>query len=281
LLMYLWYVERFVDLTDNDQGRATRERRRAMFIKVIVFTVFLCYPAVSRQIAAYFRCVGVSIDVDTSEYYLKDNFSERCYDSAWLANLGYVVVLSLLYPLMVPLGLFLVLRKYRTRFREPIIRFGLGLAFLGFYEPYWWFEVLDMSHKLFLGSIIGLINGPGQWVVGILVAAIYALTLLLTSPYIRDADNRLHLLAQMNIFLLILSLEIGQYETIESGSLADVFISILLIGIVCTVFLYFLLRVVLHVKKRSHVLRRWIRKRNEARIPAHMRDAHARAQSFT
>lgn len=59
-MFLLWALEKRDD-SDRDDARWKRAKARATFWRVLVFTMFLCYPAISREIFSYFRCVAVPV----------------------------------------------------------------------------------------------------------------------------------------------------------------------------------------------------------------------------
>lgn len=240
LLLVLWCLDKRDD-ADLELNRVKRAQAKNIFWRVIVFTVFLSYPAVSRQIVAYFRCVAVSESTGVT-YYLRDSFWEQCYDDAWYSLLVPVLLALLFYPVGIPLALLYALLHNRQRFRVPAVLYSLGLAYSGFHPEFWWFELLDMLHKLVLGCLISLLpERSAQISVALAVSAAYALVLFISGPYIRDSDNQLHLLSQVEVFLLVLSMQSsGEVAAVSSGSLTDVLVSGVLIIMVVVVFIVFL-----------------------------------------
>jgi len=216
---------------------------------VIVFTLFLSYPAVSRQIIAYFRCVGISNGYETI-YYFRTSLSEQCFDSAWFQGLGPIIVALLLYPFGIPLVLLWAIVHFRDRHREAKVIYALGLAYSGFHPEFWWFELADMLHKLTLTCLIALLPTTyGQVIAALLISAIYTVVLIICLPYLRDYDNLFHILSQMEVFLLVLAMQCGgAVGGVNSGSVTDVLVSGLLILMVTFVFTVFLIVVVKYLR---------------------------------
>lgn len=84
----------------------------------------------------------------------------------------------------------------------------LGFLFEAYTNDAWWFELVDMGHKLLLTSVIRFLSWDTQVPAGLVVLVAYAGVLLVVKPYIRKGDDRLHLLAQVELFLLIYSADI-------------------------------------------------------------------------
>jgi hypothetical protein len=68
-----------------------------------------------------------------------------------------------------------------------------------------WFELVDMMHKLILTSILPFFPAGVQMPLGMGVVFGYAILILITQPYFRKSDDRLHLCAQTEIFLLMMA----------------------------------------------------------------------------
>lgn len=235
LFVLLWCCEKRDD-SDKDDARLRRARARSTFWRVLVFTMFLCYPAISREIFSYFRCVAVP-DGYTTNYFLLASFSEQCYTEQWYQLLAPVIITFLIYPVGIPLLFFWALVRFRDSLRDNTMLYSLGLIYSGYHPEFWWFELLDMGHKLVITCIVALLpSKDGQIIFALVVSALYLLTLLMTMPYLRLFDNLFHMLSQAEIFLLILSMQCGgQVGTVESGSITDVLVSVVLIIIVVAV----------------------------------------------
>ena len=67
------------------------------------------------------------------------------------------------------------------------------IAFLsvGYAKNMWWFELVDMGHKLMLTSILAFFPSAYQMPVGMMTAILYAIVILLRKPYFRKGDDRL------------------------------------------------------------------------------------------
>ena len=55
-----------------------------------------------------------------------------------------------------------MLYRYRLRLDEPGIRAQLGFLYDGYFRDVWFFEMLDMLHKLCLTSLVVFLPYSGQ-----------------------------------------------------------------------------------------------------------------------
>lgn len=69
----------------------------------------------------------------------------------------------------------------------------------------WYFELFDMGNKLMLTSLLAFVPPLAQLPFGVAFAVFFLLVLLLLRPYIRKGDDRLHLFAQTEIFIILLA----------------------------------------------------------------------------
>jgi len=209
--------------------RMARKRRRRKFWKLMLFTLFLIYPHVSSTMLRMYVCRKVE-----GEYYLVEDFHIRCFDSEWDSYLPANIIFIILYPFGVPAFFLALLVKYRARFESPSIRAQLGFLYDGYAKETWWFELADMSHKLILTSILGFFPQDSQMPIGMVVAILYAILILLRKPYFRKGDDRLHLFAQVELFLLMTAGYVfykSNYASLSNSE--DAVMSVFLIIVIC------------------------------------------------
>jgi len=98
----------------------------------------------------------------------------------------------------------------------------------------WWFELVDMCHKLFQVSVLAFIEEPAdQLRCAMLVAVIYLGLILTLRPYIRKGDDRLALLAQSELLCLLFAALVFGLEPVVDETL-DTLLSIVLVGVIIT-----------------------------------------------
>jgi hypothetical protein len=223
---------------DTDDKAAKRSRRR--FWKIIIFFLFLIYPSVSAYALGLFDCrdyygqyllfKDLTIDC-TSEYYKK------------FSLFGSLMIL--LYPIGIPAFFIMKIRQYRypkdgvraSRLNEPGVLAELGFLYDAYNRDLWWFDSVDSMEKLFLCAALPLVPAPYTLPVGMFVAVGFMMIVLLNKPFSRKADDRLALLAECELFIIMLTAYSFQTILDDGGSSNDT-LSYILIGL-ALIFLIF------------------------------------------
>jgi len=118
--------------------------------------------------------------------------------------------------------------RYRHRLHSSGIRAEVGLLYDAYETHVWWFEMVDMLHKLFITSLIGFFPFAAQLDIAMAVVTLYLIVILKFRPYVRSGDDELHMLAQVELMLLLMAGNV--FNTITGVSDAmDLFLSIVLI----------------------------------------------------
>jgi len=227
---------------------------KAQFLKVVLFAVFLIYPRVASTTLRLFNCQKIY-----GVHYLVSDFNIHCFDSVWYRYMALDVFMILVYPLGIPFFIYYLLKKGKdtNTFNKPHVQYFLGFL----YEPYrlsaWFFELIDMGHKLFLTSVLALFPVRSQMPLGMAVSTIYFLVIILLDPYSDSKDESFHLMAQINLFLLFFAgwffLQNGDWDTQEAS---DVLISVFLIFITILFLLAFLVSGTLRMKQMLMKMKR-------------------------
>jgi IPT/TIG domain/Tyrosine-protein kinase ephrin type A/B receptor-like len=226
------------------EARLARKLQRKKFWKLALFTMFLVYPHVSATILRMYVCREVE-----GKYYLLADFKTRCYESRWNEYVPYSIFAIILYPIGIPLWFLHLLLRYRKRFRSIAVRLQLGFLYDGYQSDSWWFELLDMAHKLTLVSLLSFFPVKVQLPLGMAVVYIYGIFILLWQPYYRKGDDRLALMAQVELFLLILAGYVYQNTDSPSDS-DDALMSAFLIIVIVAFVLVFVIQSV-HILKKA------------------------------
>jgi hypothetical protein len=58
-----------------------------------------------------------------------------------------------------PFIFWMVLRRYRQRLHEPEVRIQVGFLYEAYQLDAWWFELIDMLHKLAVTSLLAFLPG--------------------------------------------------------------------------------------------------------------------------
>jgi hypothetical protein len=222
-------LDQYADLVVKD----TRKRIRIRFWRLLQFFLFLIYPTVTATVLRYFMCRQLN-----GKWFLLADMSQTCYSPTW--NLWSLVaaVFALLYPLGIPLFFFVRLYRHRypkNRLHAPSVRAENGFLYDGYTDQAWYFEMVDMMHKLLMVSVIGFVPSEYQLMTGIVIAMTMLMILLLVRPYRRKGDDRLHLLVQIELILILYCgfayQNVGMMATSTmSGALFDYLMSFILIG---------------------------------------------------
>lgn len=214
-----------------------RARSKMHFWKLFLYMLFLIYPAVSSTVLGHYVCYTI----DDRSYILGD-MRQACYTDKWYSFAYIGMPLALLYPIGIPLFFYALLRINKADLNNVRIQTQLGFLYSGYHARVWFFELVDSTHKLFLCSIIPFFPRDATLPVGIAAAGLYMFVLLRADPYLRLNDDRLHLLAQSEIMLVLIAAHLFNsfgprhvYSVQE-----DVIMSVALMAITLGVFVLFL-----------------------------------------
>jgi len=105
--------------------------------------------------------------------------------------------------------------------------------------------MVDMAHKLMLSSLLAFVPEEAQMQVALLISVLYLILILCRAPYVRAADDTLHMFCQAQIFVIILFGYVLQ-SVVPGGfdELTNIVLSIVMIGMVGLLMLYFVLKFV-------------------------------------
>ena len=274
IVTFTYYVPRthrlfcFSNLSNTEVARVV-----VKYWKMMLYILFLVYPAVSSTILRLYVCKEVG---DTS--YLVADMSVECHTTKWKAFTYYGVFMILLYPIGIPLFFFTLLYKNQDTLRENDTKARIGFLYAGYRHDVWWFEMVDTAHKLFLTSLLAFFPQVSQMPAGMVVAMLYTTFLLRVVPYIRVDDDRLHILAQTEIILLLLAGHVLYDKPIDAfGSREDWLFSILLLG-VSVIFIVAFLWVGLRVFRRFYQRWQMQRKKGQKATDRELEDRFQKSQ---
>jgi len=254
----LWLLQR-TDLSDAQVIKTTRKLAVRKFWRLALFTVFLIYPRVSSTILGLFVCRSIN-----GESFLVADFNLRCYDEQWYQYAPAGIIFAILYPLGIPLFFFYLLYSNRRTFHHPEVILQLGFLFEAYQYDMWWFEMVDMANKLLLTSILPFLPPTWQMQAGMFVCLGFILVMLVKAPYVRKGDDRLHLFAEVEIFLVAfcgwILLDSGAARLEET---INWLLSVVLIALTVLLIVIFLLMSVRNIKK---MWQRRIRKKNQLAV---------------
>jgi len=194
--------------------------------------------------------------------YLTADFSLLCSGDRYETVIGWAVPAIIVYPIGIPMFIFYKLREYRyskkighikssrgsfaklkafklfppehltrNRLGEKGIRAQLGFLYDCYNGEVWYFELVDMIHKLGATSLIAFFPWQYQLPMGMLMLMSYLAVLLCFNPYIRKGDDILHLVAQTELILILMAGNCFENAEIVDAEL-DWILSLTLIGMI-------------------------------------------------
>ncbi len=93
-VIILW-VQNRLDMDDSPHRRNQRQLTRRKIIRLVVFALFLMYPAISSRVISFFICQNVN-----GTNFLVADFSARCGDDTWLKWLPLAISAVIAYPVI-------------------------------------------------------------------------------------------------------------------------------------------------------------------------------------
>jgi hypothetical protein len=242
-----------VNYRDNKDDRLHYKqhlkRIMAKFFKLFFFTLFLLYPSVSAIVCKFF----VGREVNGTIYLLANfKFDKETVlgDSKWLSYLPYALAMVAVYPVGIPSMFWWILYKNRVKLytKKKILAYGFLYAA---YEPAaWWFESCDMFNKLTLSAMVAFFPLEWQMTIALMWTCFYLCLCLIIKPFIRKGDDRLLLLVEVEIMMLLVTGYILKNNSDgELDDLTDTTMSILLITMSCLIMVLFVWMTINNIRK--------------------------------
>jgi len=174
-------------------------------VQFILWCILIAYPPVSKKSLEFFQCSESIVEIN----YMQVDYRLECFDDKWMSYLPIVIACVLIYPLGVPLFLFLKLWTNRHNINDDeITKFESRYSF--FYSAYkdesFMWDVVELVRKLLLTAVIILIK-PGsdsQTIVGFLVTLFFLLLLLKWSPFRSKTDGNVAMASQVALTITML-----------------------------------------------------------------------------
>jgi len=238
----------------SGRTEAMDKRRRRETYRLVMYTFFLVFPSVCNSTFGIFMCKEVE-----GIHYLVNDFSLLCFDERWTYVSYFAYAGIIVYPIGIPAFFYIMLRRYRygksgaNRLQEKGIRAQLGFLYDCYETRVWWFEMLDMWHKLAMTSLISFFPFKFQLAMGTVVLMLYLSCLLIIDPYIRTGDDRLHLVAQVELLLLLMAGNCFQADVVPTDSINFV-LTIVLLAMVFLFVGWFILSVSSVVRKMARTM---------------------------
>jgi len=257
MLCMVFFIPMYImdrrDMSDNDKYRNKRARSQAQMFKIIIFTTFLFYPYVNTVLLGMFNC----IDIYGTRYMVAD-FTMDCASSEYQWQAAVIAPFAMFYSIGIPVLEGHFLYRNRMKLRDPDMLLKAGFIYEAFDRNCWYFEIVDMLHKLVQTSLIPFLPNNMEMPATMFVAIVFVIVLLLKSPFIRKGDDRLKLLTLINLAMLaMVGFVIQRLQVIRLPELEDTIYGILLVSIVIVMLLSGVLITVKNLRKiLAHVVRK-------------------------
>ena len=202
-------------LSIRDKNNERSRRYIGYGVKVCILFLFIIYPSVSGMILQYFPCRDIGSGVN----FLRFSIETSCDTSKYDDFAGIVYFMLTVYVIGIPV---LFLSMMPTASYSKHFRF-----LLKDYKPeFWYFEIIDMMRKLFLGAVIIFVGDEEsslQLYVVVFSSMLFALILGLFKPFIREDDNVLSQVINMELgFIALVAIAINDGEdSLGSKSVVD------------------------------------------------------------
>jgi len=221
-------------------------------VKLMAFFLYLIYPNLAMTVSQMYACQQIS-----DKYYLKADMNLECWPqdetTGHLLMSGevgrynaYALIFNLIplivYTLGIPAFLWHKLSVYHkaNKLSKSEAQYELGFFYLPYLSRFYYFECFDMLHKLYFSSVVQVVASQHQINAGIVGAYMYMCLLLVLSPYPDSRDLGLHLLAQVEILLVLLGEKVFLQINAWQDPLADAAFSVILIALLLSFFVLFM-----------------------------------------
>eukprot|EP00457_Paulinella_chromatophora_P000030 gb/GEZN01000030.1/.p1 GENE.gb/GEZN01000030.1/~~gb/GEZN01000030.1/.p1 ORF type:complete len:3581 (-),score=336.49 gb/GEZN01000030.1/:465-11183(-) len=239
-------------------GKAGLRRRRIFrlkYWKLVIFTLFLIYPSVSVTICQMFQC-----DLVNGVHYMKADYSLECFDHRWDSFLPLGMTALVIYPVGIPMIFFyfLSVQKFRLYTSSKVL-YRYAFLYQAYHPDAWWFEIVDMTIKLAMTSVVGFFKLRWQMPVALAFIFVFFTTVLFWDPYVRVVDDRLqHLSCCILVNIILLG-----YTIVELGGKIDIVtewvLSILLLTLQFGLFGVF----IFHGSQIMYRRRKWAKRKQD------------------
>jgi hypothetical protein len=222
-----------------------------------LYVLFLVYPGVSSVVLRHLICKRID-----GEDWLLSDLRVECNTPIWTLFSFISYALILVYPIGIPAFFFYLMYSNRDNLYEAITAAKLGFLYGAYQNSNWWFEMVDMLHKVIVTSILAFFPRNFQIPMGMGFVGAYLIIILINKPYVRDLDDLLHILVQVEIMLLLHCAWIFHNADSAFNARDDLVLSITLIILCIFVLVVFLALAGLVCNTRC---RRKLQKRRDAK----------------
>jgi len=206
LMLIFWVIPRHFYLCCYRHMTVQQNIRSKMRSwQLALYFLFLIYPSVSSTVIYHFVCKDIVTYEKTYSYLVKD-LRVECYTDKWYTFAYVAIPLVLVYPIGIPAYFFYLLYKHRDDLNtDRRIQAQFGFLYMSYRDETWWWELVDLTHKLFQTSLLSFFPDDVRLPVGMALAILYMISILIFCPYVSKANDAFSLLCQNLIFLLMLA----------------------------------------------------------------------------
>jgi len=153
-----------------------------------LMVMFLMYPIVSIRILSVFNCRYIE-----DAWFLVDDVTAECYNGTWGIFSTIGVFMTLLYPIGVPLIMYILLNRNQHKLHKPKIFNRLGFLYQNYRHETYYGDVLDAVRKLMVTSVVMFFRPGTNMQVGgtMLISFCFLLWNVKVQPYKDPAINQL------------------------------------------------------------------------------------------
>jgi hypothetical protein len=198
--------------------------------KKIMLLLFFIYPGTTQTNFSQFNCMEVE-----GQHYLAADLSLKCYDENWVFHALVAICGLLLYTVGIPAWVYTLLVKNRHKlYCSDKFRHRFSFVYIRFEHQYYYYELVEMSRKVFLGGLVMFIarGTMFQVVVATLFAVIFLVLHIKLQPFREDIDDDIQTVALTSSFLTLMGAIMLMAK--EEGGIT--FLFILIINILTMIF---------------------------------------------
>jgi membrane protein DedA with SNARE-associated domain len=230
---------------------------RNIYITIYLIVTYYTLPTICTRIIGSVTCISVDPNKESisviksygSVLRLQADFSVDCESSSYYRNYVWAMVMVIVYFLCVPGSYFYLLYQHRDLIRsrgdkrlakqahETIaaasrrqsllvdtknLLHAIGFIYLSYRPEMWYFEVVELSRRLFFSSLLAFIvpDPLSQLLVGVVFAAFFYWLYVRMRPYDNDAMNEMAHTGNIQLlvtFLLIYSSAVSAFGDTPSA----------------------------------------------------------------
>ena len=109
--------------------------------------LIIIHTPISRKWFQFNDCILIE-----GQYYLKADYSIKCFDDKWLAFSIPMILTGMIYIIGLPLGLLVWLVRHRTKLDEPEIKDSIGWMYMPYKRPCIFWEIEEIVRKMILSG---------------------------------------------------------------------------------------------------------------------------------